>query len=226
MSCDRRCEDPTSPQFNLDDCNQCPGADRHPSHGVPVSERPETETPSEPDLANPLDAQGVPVEGAVLRREFIRMRAQIEDMDRRAEIAGAEYLNLNTKCLRLKTALEFYADPKHYDVYGIVHNDADGCSCRMKHHHPDQGLIARTALFMEFGLSRRAKSEFVWIPEAPHSPGLYAAEEGSRYACTLNPTRARAFETREACQTWCEANPSPVFVPQEHGFVSAPVAEG
>lgn len=224
MSCDRRCEDPTSPQFNLDDCEQCPGADRHPSHGAPMTERPETATPCVPDLANPLDAQGVPVECAVLRREFVRMRTQIEDMDRRAEIAGAEYLNLNAKCLRLKTALEFYADPKHYDVYGIVHNDADGCSCRMKHHHPDLGLTARTALFMEFGLSRGVRAELVWIPEAPEYPGLYAYAGAGGY--TLDPVRARIFRSQEACQTWCDASPRLRFVPKEHGFAPAPPAEG
>jgi len=43
---------------------------------------------------------------------------------------------------RLRRALVFYADPKNYDQFGIPKD----CSCRMKHHHPDMGRIAREAL--------------------------------------------------------------------------------
>ena len=67
-----------------------------------------------------------------------------------------------------------------------------------------------------------------WIPEAPEHPGLYANESGTdldhgkiRFGLqpsTMDPHKAKQFETKELCQAWCEANPSPVFVPMEHGF--------
>ncbi len=56
---------------------------------------------------------------------------------------------------------------------------------------------------------------FYWIPEAPDFPGLYAASKGTS---TRNPNAARKFDTKEECALWCETNPHPVFVPQEHGF--------
>ena len=46
---------------------------------------------------------------------------------------------------KLRKALEFYADRKNYDQFGVVHNDPKDC-CGRRHHHPDQGKIAREAL--------------------------------------------------------------------------------
>lgn len=69
-----------------------------------------------------------------------------------------------------------------------------------------------------------------WIPEAPEHPGLYANESGTDIRgegkvstgklqpSTMSAEHAKQFETREDCQAWCDANPSPVFVPTEHGF--------
>lgn len=69
-----------------------------------------------------------------------------------------------------------------------------------------------------------------WIPEAPEHPGLYANESGTDIKspgkiqpAELQPStmcagKAKQFATREECQAWCEANPDPKFVPQEHGF--------
>lgn len=47
---------------------------------------------------------------------------------------------------RFRIALQFYADPKNYDQFGVCHNDPEDCACRMKHHHPDNGATARRAL--------------------------------------------------------------------------------
>lgn len=69
-----------------------------------------------------------------------------------------------------------------------------------------------------------------WIPEAPSFPGLYANESGTDMdpggkisygglqPSTRDPFKAKHFATREECQAWCDANPIPKFVPQEHGF--------
>lgn len=70
----------------------------------------------------------------------------------------------------------------------------------------------------------------VWIPEAPGLfPPLYANESDTsgqgkiRDTATLQPAtmnawQAKHFPTREACQAWCDANPTPRFVPVQHGF--------
>ena len=69
---------------------------------------------------------------------------------------------------------------------------------------------------------------FVWIPEAPDHPGVYADESddyepgkikyGRRGPSTRLPNLAKQFPTREECQKWCDENPTPRFVPVEHGF--------
>ncbi|WP_257306297.1 hypothetical protein [Geothrix campi] len=72
-------------------------------------------------------------------------------------------------------------------------------------------------------------TRFVWIPEAPRHPGLYANKNGAdldtgkvqgftKPTSTMSPHHALQFETREECQAWCDANPHPVFEPREHGF--------
>lgn len=71
-------------------------------------------------------------------------------------------------------------------------------------------------------------TRFVWIPEAPSHPGLYANlsddwQPHKSIGAPLQPSTynvylARQFATREECQAWCDANPSPQFVPVEHGF--------
>ena len=72
-------------------------------------------------------------------------------------------------------------------------------------------------------------TKFVWIPEAPNHPGLYANETGidmqrgkMRCASKQPSTRiindAKQFETLKECQEWCDTNPCPKFVPIEHGF--------
>ena len=71
--------------------------------------------------------------------------------------------------------------------------------------------------------------KFVWIPEAPEHPGLYANHNGTdldtgkiqgmtKQPSTMSPNNALQFETQAECQAWCDANPHPVFVPREHGF--------
>ena len=71
--------------------------------------------------------------------------------------------------------------------------------------------------------------KYVWIPEAPEHPGLYANKDGTdldfckikglvKQPSTLSPHHALQFATREDCQAWCDANPVPIFVPREHGF--------
>lgn len=69
-----------------------------------------------------------------------------------------------------------------------------------------------------------------WIPEAPEHPGLYANESGTDIKSpgkiqppglqpsTMNAFAAKRFKTLAECQSWCDANPSPVFVPREHGI--------
>ena len=70
---------------------------------------------------------------------------------------------------------------------------------------------------------------FVWIPEAPGHPGLYANKSGTDLEAgrvvslvpqpsTMDPHCAQQFLTMEGCQAWCDANPRPVFTPVEHGF--------
>jgi hypothetical protein len=71
----------------------------------------------------------------------------------------------------------------------------------------------------------------VWIPEAPNHPGLYANESGTDMdpggkisTGTLQPStmsahKAKHFATREECQAWCDANPTPAFAPTEHEFL-------
>jgi hypothetical protein len=71
--------------------------------------------------------------------------------------------------------------------------------------------------------------KFVWIPEAPSYPGLYANRNGTDLdACkikglvhqpsTMDPYCALQFPSQAECQVWCDANPVPAFVPREHGF--------
>lgn len=67
----------------------------------------------------------------------------------------------------------------------------------------------------------------VWIPEAPTHPGLYAnllnPTDGKvsfgLAISTMDPCAARQFETEAECADWCNANPTPVFVPVAHGFM-------
>lgn len=75
------------------------------------------------------------------------------------------------------------------------------------------------------------RSKFVWIPEAPDHPGVYANESddfdptGSkirmpgRQPSTMDASSAKHFATEAECKAWCDANPSPRFVPREHGFL-------
>jgi hypothetical protein len=46
----------------------------------------------------------------------------------------------------LSNALGFYANPKNYDQFGIIHRDQPGCTCGRSHNHPDMGYTAREAL--------------------------------------------------------------------------------
>ncbi len=66
------------------------------------------------------------------------------------------------------------------------------------------------------------KTKFVWIPEAPKYPGVYAPRNyvTAQNTMTMNPYDALQFETEIECKTWCANNPKPVFEPQEHGFSS------
>lgn len=72
-------------------------------------------------------------------------------------------------------------------------------------------------------------AHFVWIPEAPDHPGLYANKDGTDLdtgkvqglhlqPSTMDPRHALQFSTEVACQQWCDDHPTPVFVPKEHGF--------
>lgn len=63
-------------------------------------------------------------------------------------------------------------------------------------------------------------TKFVWIPEAPEHPGVYAPNDYStpNNTATYSPNDAMSFDTQDECQAWCEANPHPVFAPAEHGF--------
>jgi len=67
---------------------------------------------------------------------------------------------------------------------------------------------------------------FAWIPEHPRQP-LYMAREPYRtgkigehlWLITSNACEALQFETKEACEAWIQANPYPMFVATEHGFI-------
>lgn len=68
---------------------------------------------------------------------------------------------------------------------------------------------------------------FVWIPESPTHPGLYANKSdfgaGKVTGLSMQPSttshwHALHFPTREECAAWCASHPHPVFVPVEHGF--------
>lgn len=67
----------------------------------------------------------------------------------------------------------------------------------------------------------------VWIPEGPGRNGLYAnrrepvrgkVTDGSLEVSTYNPQAALWFRTRQACEAWCVANPTPCFEPRQHQF--------
>lgn len=72
--------------------------------------------------------------------------------------------------------------------------------------------------------------KFVWIPEAPAYPGLYANISGRDMdppgkirdavlqPSTMDVHAARQFATEAECLAWCHANPSPAFEPREHGI--------
>ena len=57
-----------------------------------------------------------------------------------------ELVEYETREERIEKALAFYANPKNWDQYGVIHNDPKDCSCGLKHHHPDCGYVAREAL--------------------------------------------------------------------------------
>jgi hypothetical protein len=72
-------------------------------------------------------------------------------------------------------------------------------------------------------------TKFIWIPEAPKHPGLYANEKGTDmqsgkicYVGKQPSTRvikdAKQFDTYKECMEWCNANPDPKFIPVEHGL--------
>jgi hypothetical protein len=66
---------------------------------------------------------------------------------------------------------------------------------------------------------------FFWVPEAPKHPGVYAYKGYcAKKNCTGDIDEAMQFDTKEACQAWCEANPTPLFVPMEHGIAQMPTA--
>ena len=70
--------------------------------------------------------------------------------------------------------------------------------------------------------------KFVWIPEAPNYPGVYANDCDDTgvgkirgivtQPATTNPNKALHFESESKCQKWCDEHPTPAFVPKEHGF--------
>lgn len=72
---------------------------------------------------------------------------------------------------------------------------------------------------------------FVWVPEAPNYPGLYAPagdsqrmayihEHEGKPSATRSFALALKFPTKEECAKWCQENPHPVYVPVEHGVES------
>lgn len=75
--------------------------------------------------------------------------------------------------------------------------------------------------------TKTEEAKFVWIPEAPRYPGLYANEsdhtDRGKLFGPLQPStgvaqQAKHFDTEEECRKWCNDNPVPAFVPVEHGF--------
>lgn len=62
--------------------------------------------------------------------------------------------------------------------------------------------------------------KFVWIPEAPKYPGLYAPKDyiAVTFTATDSPDKAMTFDSWDQCLEWCEENPYPEFQPKEHGF--------
>lgn len=56
---------------------------------------------------------------------------------------------------------------------------------------------------------------YVWIPEAKSSAPLYATSGGSG---SRNIYRAIQFESKQACQEWCDERPHDGWYPVEHGF--------
>lgn len=66
--------------------------------------------------------------------------------DKKLAQSRIQCASLRDQVKALKKALAFYADAKNYDQFGVCHNDPADCYCRMKHHHPDCGYIARQAL--------------------------------------------------------------------------------
>lgn len=67
--------------------------------------------------------------------------------------------------------------------------------------------------------------KIAWIPEHPHG-SLYRAKTPSRIGkfgeleclVTTDANSALQFDTKEECEAWISANPSPVFVARDHGF--------
>lgn len=69
-------------------------------------------------------------------------------------------------------------------------------------------------------------SRFVWIPEHPTMPAYRAkapTQEGKLgerlNLLTSDANAALQFPTQEECEGWIAANPHPVFVAREHGFL-------
>ena len=61
-----------------------------------------------------------------------------------------------------------------------------------------------------------------WLAEPPpsttrHSIPIYACDDEGRY--TADWRRALRFESEAACRAWCDAHPSPAYVPVEHGMM-------
>lgn len=65
------------------------------------------------------------------------------------------------------------------------------------------------------------ETKFKWVPEAPEYPGLYGVEhngEAGTETCTRDVNKALQFDTEAECKAWCDAHPTPPFVPREHGW--------
>lgn len=93
----------------------------------------------------------------------------------------------------------------------------------------DANIGAEIVAQIESALILVRGTQSAWIPEAPgRFPPLYANESdtyepgkirtGQKQPSTMDPWKAKQFKTREECQAWCDANPTPRFQPREHGF--------
>lgn len=128
----------------------------------------------------------------------------------------------------LDIVMEFPQQHRTWRQYATVRDALDEAHRALTVRY-DANIGAEVVAKLTAALEIMRGVRMVWIPEAPNFfPPVYANESddyepgkiktGEKQPSTMLAEKAKHFATREECQAWCDANPTPRFMPREHGF--------